>query len=107
MKAAASITAAADRGRESQLRAIAERLREALPRVPSAYRAGRTALCKSLAELDHLTAAQAGRLLTELTELGLVKYTTEGRGIGAAGMWTYPRATTSRSKTGPTRRRPS
>jgi hypothetical protein len=97
MPGAAETAAAADRGREREhaLRLIAERLREVLPRVPSSYKAGRSALLRALVGLEDLTPAQAGRLLTELTERGAVKYTTEGRGIGAAGMWTYPRATTS------------
>lgn len=85
--------AAADQ--EPALRAIADRLRDALPRVPSSYRAGRAALERALARLEHVSAAEAADLLVELEELGAVKYTTEGRGIGAAGVWTYPRARTT------------
>ena len=107
MPAGAKTAAAADRIREREhaLRLVADRLREVLPRVPSSYRAGRSALIKALVELEDLTPAQAGRLLTELTELDVIKYTTEGRGIGAAGMWTYARASTGGPKTTPERTR--
>lgn len=89
---------ARDHARERALHALAERLRDALPRVPSSYRAGRTALVRALADLEDLSPDDAGARLTELEELGAVKYTTEGRGIGAAGVWTYPRTTTSRPR---------
>jgi len=79
---------------EPALRAIAVRLRDALPRVPSSYAAGRAALERALARLEQLSDTEAAELLVELEELGAVKYTTEGRGIGAAGVWTYPRVRT-------------
>jgi hypothetical protein len=82
---------------EPALRAMADRLRDALPRVPSSYAAGRAALERAIARVEHVSAAEAADLLVELEELGVVKYTTEGRGIGAAGVWTYPRKVTATS----------
>jgi hypothetical protein len=96
MKAAANV---ADRDHEHDLRALAERLRDALPRVPSGYKAGRAALVQALVELDDISRPAATNLLTELEEAGAIKYTTEGRGIGAAGVWTYPRTSSSRPRT--------
>jgi hypothetical protein len=91
--------AAADVARDRALRELAGRLREQLPRVPSSYRAGRAALIDALADLEDLPIGEATERLTELEELGAVKYTTEGRGIGAAGVWTYPRTSTARPRT--------
>jgi hypothetical protein len=90
---------------ERRLHAIADRLRDALPRVPSSFNRGRAALIKALAGSEQISHDEADALLTQLEELGAVKYTTEGRGIGVAGVWTYPRTTSSRPKTPPVRTR--
>jgi hypothetical protein len=90
--------------RDRELRELAGHLRAALPRVPSGYQPGRDALVETIARLTDSPASAASHAVEEMIELGLVKYDAGGRGIGAAGVWTYPRSASIGSRA-PARRR--
>ena len=98
MKAAAKATPAPAPSEEAGLFALSQRLRKKLPRIRSGYEPGRLALVRALAELTGESPRGASQTLKKLIELGAVKYTTSGRGIGAAGIWTYPRAQSTRPR---------
>jgi hypothetical protein len=104
MPAAANrrVAAHADAKRAGELRGLAEELRAALPRVPSGYEPGHEALVEAIVRIADVSAKAADRIIAELEDLDLVKYDPGGRGIGAAGVWTYPRSAAART---PARRR--
>ena len=96
------VAAHADAKRAGELRTLAEELRAALPRLPSGYKPGHKALVEAISRLAGVSATAADRIIAELEDLDLVKYDAGGRGIGAAGVWTYPRSAAART---PARRR--
>ena len=73
--------------RRVDLQAVVEALREELPSVVPEYGRGRERICARVAEILGVGPGTARRVMSLLTERGLLQYNEDGRAIGVPGHW--------------------